>query len=135
MRDVGGRRPDPAGNFLLSQLAPTSAFANNPPEGMFLAPCHLNNDSGQVVYATNYQRSVRVYQLSELCALVLADYQKKGQRSADRIRVAFDDKRLGGFFRLDKRAMDLTSADVDPYIEYRKVQGMRPATINLNSQQ
>ena len=65
----------------------------------------------------------------------MADYQKKGQRSADRIRVAFDDKRLGGFFGLDKRAMDLTSADVGRYTENRKVQGMRPATINLNSQQ
>jgi hypothetical protein len=52
MPDVGGRCPDSARNFLLSQLALTAAFANNQPEVTFLAPCHLNDDSGQVINAT-----------------------------------------------------------------------------------
>jgi hypothetical protein len=52
MPDVGGRCPDSAGNFLLSQLALTASFANNSTEVTFLAPCHLNDDSGQVINAT-----------------------------------------------------------------------------------
>src|SRR5216683_7323997 len=52
MPDVGGRCPDSAGNFLLSELSLMAAVANNPPEVTFLAPCYLNDDSGQVINAT-----------------------------------------------------------------------------------
>ncbi len=40
MANVGGRSPDPAGNFLLSQIELTAAFANNSSEGTFLGRGH-----------------------------------------------------------------------------------------------
>ncbi len=37
MTNVGGRRLDPAGNFLLSEIELTASFANNLSAGTFLA--------------------------------------------------------------------------------------------------
>ena len=66
-------------------------------------------------------------QFAQLHGLVERQYGLDGRRSVWRITLAF--KHLAGFFGSD-RAMDITPARVDAYVEHRLEEGAAPATIN-----
>lgn len=63
----------------------------------------------------------------QLRELVVRQYGLDGRRSVWRIELAF--KHLEGFFATD-RAVDITPARVDAYVEWRRGQNAAPATIN-----
>jgi integrase len=85
---------------------------------------------GEVAARGKPGTSNRKVTLARLKELVRNDYVVNGKRSLKRPIQAFENH-LEPYFTTERRAMEITSADVKAYIEHRQAEGAKSATINL----